>query len=184
MAEAVLIPTEDAIQAPMASAPSEGMVLGGVAFYSEVESSMETPTLAPPSSAPAIHGLLEEMTFSINDFEIICGKLRDENWANLLSLITPDEFGSIIAHVNLEMDQPRVAVVLANTIGYRFTCEYGRAAVNNVADWNRPTTALKILPYCVDIVTNHGIIREVLTDWEQTVTYREFELCIRRREGL
>jgi hypothetical protein len=73
MAEAVLIPTEDAIQAPMASAPPEAMVLGGNAFYSEVESSMEIPTLARPSSGPAIDGLLEEMVFSINDFEIIDG---------------------------------------------------------------------------------------------------------------
>ena len=69
MAEAFIIPIDDdAVQHPFASAPPEGLVLGGDAIYSEVESSIEAQPVALPSSAPAMDGLLREMLYSIDDF--------------------------------------------------------------------------------------------------------------------
>lgn len=119
--------------------------------------------------------------FPLFFLEIISNKLRDQNWASLLSLISPDEYGSIIAHVNLDMDQPRVAEVLANNMS-RFTCEHVRAAAKNAADWGRATMVQRVLPYCVDVVDNHGMLQEGLTLWEQTITNGDFERAICERD--
>ena len=190
IAEAVLIPTDDAVQAPIASAPPEALVLGGVATYTTNDESDNTPmvaaSLAPPLpsfSGPSIDSLLQEMAFSINDFEIICRKLRDSQWRDRLASITPDEFGSILAHVNLDSDQPRVAAVLANAVN-SFTCTHAKVGILNSAEWNRSTTVQKILPFCVDIVSNHGIVLEALTQWEVEVTRSAFEEAMASRSNL
>jgi hypothetical protein len=143
MAQAVLLSmdndTTTAIQASVASTPPEALVLGGMAtyYYSEyVESSSSMPSSpAPPplarrppapATTPTIAALLEEMTCSINDFDILSQRLQDDRWSFLLSRICAYEFVSMLAHVNMDADQPRVAELLARYISSscRFTCEY------------------------------------------------------------
>jgi hypothetical protein len=99
----------------------------------------------------------------------------------MLALIWPDGYGNILAHVNLDIDQPRVAAVLANHLGPRFTCQFVKAAAQNAAEWNRATTVQRLIPYCVDITTNQHIVLDVLSDWEQTILRHDFERALEPR---
>jgi hypothetical protein len=185
-ASAVIIPTDDqaAVRAPMASAPLEALVLGGTAAFSEVESSFAPSAPLAPSTRPSLAALLEEMIFSINDFEIISTKLQDPTWAwaSLLANLSPDDFGSVLAHVNMDIDQPRVAELLARHMGSKFRCEHCKVAAQNAAEWNKTTTIQRLLPFCVDITANSDAILGVLSEWERTVTKHAFELEISRRQ--
>jgi hypothetical protein len=200
MAQAVLLSmdndTTTAIQASVASTPPEALVLGGMAtyYYSEyVESSSSMPSSpAPPplarrppapATTPTIAALLEEMTCSINDFDILSQRLQDDRWSFLLSRICAYEFVSMLAHVNMDADQPRVAELLARyySSSCRFTCEYAREAAKNATDWNCSTTVQRLLPYCVDIEINYNRIREVLSEWDQTILRSDFEQAVARK---
>jgi hypothetical protein len=182
-ASAVIIPTDDeAVRAPMASAPLEALVLGGTAAFSEVESSFAPSAPLAPSTRPSLAALLEEMIFSINDFEIMSTKLQDATWASLLANLSPDDFGSVLAHVNMDIDQPRVAELLARQMGSKFRCEHCKVAAQNAAEWNKTTTIQRLLPFCVDITANSDAILGVLSEWERTVTKHAFELEISRRQ--
>lgn len=61
----------------------------------------------------SVDGLLQEMSLSISDYDILSNKLRDPIWSTVLSHITAKEFGQILTHVHMDMEQPRVAVLLA-----------------------------------------------------------------------
>lgn len=122
------------------------------------------------------------MIFSINDFEIISTKLQDATWASLLANLSPGDFESVLAHVNMDIDQPRVAELLARQMGSRFSCEHCKVAAQNSAEWNKTTTIQRLLPFCVDITANNVVILGVLSEWERTVTRNAFELEISRRQ--
>jgi hypothetical protein len=193
LATAVSIP-EDAFHSSMVYATDDVIVLGGDAFISDDASLVPLP--APQPSAPpeedlapqpefkmqsqvSIERLLEEMVSSISDYDIICNKLRDERWQSLLRSITADEFGCIIIHVNIEMDQPRVAVLLATHMNSAFTCAHAAAAIQNAAEWTRYTMVERLLPLCSDFSTNQRLVREQLNVWELTVTQQYFDAAAR-----
>jgi hypothetical protein len=181
-ASAVTIPTDnEAVYASMASAPLEALVLGGTANFSQVESSFAPSAPLAPSTRPSLAALLQEMIFSINDFEIVSTKLQDASWASLLANLSPGDFGSVLAHVNMDIDQPRVAELLARRMGSKFRCEHCKAAAQNAAEWNKTTTVQRLLPFCVDFTANNGIILEVISEWDRMVTRNAFELEISRR---
>ena len=190
VAEAVLIPTDHAIQAPIASAPLEAIVLGGTATHSnEIQVRVDTngaeqgtigyddedidipvaPAFAFAPETPSVSSLLEEMTYSVYDYDIVTSKLRDPHWANLLGSISIEQYGSILAHVNMDIDQPRVAVRLAEHMGPRFDCSFCIAAARNASDSSRTVTVESLLPFCSDLMDNYTSIRAVLNEWEQTV---------------
>jgi hypothetical protein len=182
-ASAVTIPTDDkAVYASVASAPLEALVLGGTATFSEVESSFAPSAPLAWSTRPSLAALLEEMIFSIDDFAIISTKLQDAAWASLLANLSPGDFGSVLAHVNMDIDQPRVAELLARHMGSKFRCEHCKVAAQNAAEWNKSTTIQRLLPFCVDITANNDVILGVLSEWERTVTRSAFELEISRRQ--
>ena len=217
MADAIVIPIDsDSIRAPVATAPAEAMVIGGLApVYYEGEdynyddqqqspaataagidasdtlpfadasllSSQQQPAFAPSGSGtsqqrrqqPSLEVLLEEMMYSINDYDIILRKIQDSTWRELLQELSPEDLGGILAHVNRDTDQPRVADLLATQVlRNRFTCDFGKAVILNTAEWNRPTMVKRILPLCVDVEINYGQIQDVLSEWEKAVTQEDF----------
>jgi len=123
---------------------------------------------------------LDEMSVSVNDFDILSSKLQSADWRPVLSGLTPQEFGSIIAHVNMDFDQPRVAAMLAPHVngGNCFTCVYCLSALQNAAQWNRTAMVQKLLPLCVDARTGFTMLQEELSPWEQTVTARDFQIAL------
>jgi hypothetical protein len=186
MAEAIVIPIDQtAVQAPIASTPPEAMILGGLVTYQDTEISSTdgvTPLSYISQTADVIlslESLLQQMISSIDDYLIISEKLQQSEWRLFLASISPEDFGNILAHVHRDTDQPRIAQALAqHAFGDRFTCEYGRAAIRNSADWNRPAMIQSTLPFCVDRRTQFPILQDELSDWERTVTQSDFERWI------
>ena len=110
---------------------------------------------------------------SVEDYDIISTKLQDPGWAALFSRISAPDFGSIISHVNVDHDQPRVAALLAPAVnGGNFTSEYCAAAVKSTALWNRLTLLERLVPYCVDLRENNRLIRSELSEWDQIIASR------------
>lgn len=128
----------------------------------------------PPPTMPTLDTLLQDMVRSINDVKIIQSKLQDSRWVeSVLSRLTVEEYGSVIAHVNVDFDQATVAQLLAPVVA-QFTCDYCVAALANSCEWNRPNTVGRLLPYCSDVRGRYYIIQQQLTDWERTVTANDF----------
>ena len=159
------------------------VVLGGDAIFLPEEDPdtndffNNTPTrLLPPAYAPSLGNLYEEMLTSVEDFEIIQRKLLDDGWKSLLQQISPDEFGAIIGHINMDFNQPRIAILLAPLLngGENFTCEYCAAAVRSTAAWNRSTMVENLVDFVVDLAINKHLILAELSHWDQIIT----EQCI------
>ena len=130
----------------------------------------------PPAYAPSLSNLYEEMLTSVEDLEILQRKVSDDGWKSLLRQISPDEFGAIIGHVNMDFNQPRIAILLAPLLngGENFTCEYCAAAVRSTAAWNRSTMVEHLVAFVVDLAINKHLILAELSHWDQIIT----EQCI------
>jgi hypothetical protein len=189
-AVAVPVVSGGMIHSPVVHAPQEVIFLGGDAIIVDEQADLsDLVPMAPPrlpASPPSLQNLIREMVFSVSDFDIISARLRDPEWLRLFEAISPQEFGSIIAHVNVDFDQPKVAILLAQHIngGCYFTCHYAAEAVKNTSEWNRSTMATQLIPMCVDITTHHALIRAELNEWELTVAARDFEDATDRANGI
>lgn len=76
----------------------------------------------------------------------------------------------------MDFDQPKVAELIAPLImDGRFTCSYLLAALEGASNWNRVNMVEKLLPYCVDLESQHSTIMAELSDWEKTVTAQTFK---------
>jgi hypothetical protein len=186
---AVAVPavSGETFESPMVYAPQEVIVLGGDAIIVDEQSDLSDliPIAPPRVSPPSLENLILEMVFSVNDFDIISARRRDPAWVPVFQAMSPQDLGTIIAHVNVDFDQPKVATLLAQHIngGRYFTCHYAAEAVKNTAEWNRATMAKQLIPMCVDISTHHALIRSELNEWELTVTARDFQDAIGRANG-
>jgi len=179
---------DDAVLAPVKLAPRPSLLLRGHSMHFDedgivfpappppAKEDLPVNPLAPSSADASLSALLEEMTMSIDDYDALSQRLEKEDDA-LLSNITVKQFESIVAHVKLDADRPRVASLLAQHIGAKFTCEYAEVAAKST-DWNRASIVKAILPNCVDIKTNHDIIRKSLTDWDLAVVRQDIEKAI------
>ena len=182
-ATAVPLPA-NTVEAPVAIAPAEAIVLGGMAttYASTLASSTDLEDLIPipPPEVPSLSVLLEEMTASVNDIDIISNKLQDAAWRTFISSMSPADFGAVIAHVNMDFDQPRLAALLAPHVngGDCLTCVYCLSAIQSAAQWNRTAMVQKLLPLCVDIRANFEMLQQELSPWEQTVTARDFQVAL------
>lgn len=132
---------------------------------------------------PSFDNLLEEMLFSVDDFDIVCNKLEDPEWRPILFRISPDEFGSMLAHVNMDHDQPKVAAVVAAQLSMEsnFTCQHVIHALRNAADWTRVSIMQRLLPFCSDLLESKELLKEELTPWELTVLAGDLEKAIFNR---
>lgn len=135
------------------------------------------PLQAPPKSAPSLSRLLEEMVSSVNDYSLISERLTQSEWKVVFENLQPSDYGSIVAHVNNDVDQPRVAALVAESIA-RFTCSHCVQALCNTADWNRTTVVIKLVPLCVDLQSQKDTILAELSPWEMTVTAQDFERAV------
>lgn len=183
VAEALFFAEEEGetAQSSMVVAPPEAMVLGGSAILLVQDSETllrDTESTESTTASPSLARLLEEMMASVDDYDIITDKLQDPEWSSLLAAITPDEFGTILAHVNVDFDQPEVASLLAHSLNNRggnFTCDYCVAAIHNSAECSRLTTVQQLLPLCTNIQTCHAQITSELTEWENVILTQDFE---------
>jgi hypothetical protein len=177
-------------QSPMAVAPPEALVLGGSAIFlvqdsegllRDIESSESLADTESITASPSLARLLREMLASVDDYDIITDKLQDPEWSSLLAAITPDEFGTILAHVNVDFDQPQVATLLAHCLidgGGNFAIDYCVAAIRNSAECSRASTVQQLLPLCTNIKTCHAQITSELTEWEKVILEQDFEALL------
>ena len=56
-----------------------------------------------------------------------------------------------------------------------FTCEYVVALLKVVPNYLRTQIVSKLLPFCVDLDSNSGLILDELTSWEKVSIERDFE---------
>lgn len=129
---------------------------------------------------PNIPNLVNEITLAISPLDTCRKWIRKENWSKMFTNMSPTEYSSVIKAVSIEFDQPEVAVLIAPEIR-SFTHQYVIAAIKSCSNWLRVDMVTKLLPYCEDLPTNGGLIREELNDWERVCTEREFEETLRNR---
>lgn len=177
------------IQSPVTHAPQDVIVLGGDAIIVDQDVDLSDLGRPPPPrrqiTPPSIESLIRDMVFSVNDYDTIAARLQDPSWIPLFQALSPQEFGTIIAHVNIDFDQPKIAKLLARYIndGRYFTCHYAAQAIKNSSEWNRSTMASDLIPLCIDIDTHQALIRAELSEWELTVTQRDFDNALSRARG-
>ena len=125
------------------------------------------------STDPSIELLLDLLTASVNDGEIIDEKVNDGEWDDVFSSLTPIDYSKIISKVDLDHYQPKIALKVAEKID-PFTCNYAIAAIRGCSDWNRINVLKKLLPLCSDLEENKDSITQELTDWERFSTEKDF----------
>lgn len=166
LTDAVLIPLDDNI-APAASAPCETTFLG--------DSIIDNINFLPPPTVPSLSNLLAEMLTSANDYNIIADKVRHTAWIHaVFSDLSPDDFGSIVAHVKSDEDQPRVASLIALNVT-AFTCAHLVQATRNSAPWNRSAMIESLILHCSDLASEQDLIQMELTALEWTVARELFQ---------
>lgn len=152
--------------------PSErGMTMAGEAHF---DFNNLAPVQAPVQSTPSLQRLLEDMVSTVNDYTLLSQILAQNEWKAVFDDLQPTDFGTVVAHVNNDVDQPRVAALVADHIT-RFTCSHCVHAVRNTADWNRTTVVVKLAPLCVDLQSQKNTIFAELTPWEKIVTTGELD---------
>ena len=131
---------------------------------------------------PTIAQLLEEMDAAVNVLQVFLIKEHNPVWVERFQELSSAEFGAIISHASMEY-QCRVATTLATHVsrGGTFTCAYCAAAVNHTSEYFRSNMVEALLPFCVDLVSNHHLITNSLSDWEQVLTVRAIEDAIRNQ---
>ena len=134
------------------------------------------------TQVPTIAQLLEEMDAAGNVLQMFLIKEHNPAWVERFQELSSAEFGAIISHATMEY-QCRVATTLATHIsrGGTFTCAYCAAAVNHTSEYFRSNMVEALLPFCVDLVSNHHLITNSLSDWEQVLTVRAIEDAIRNQ---
>ena len=161
---------ENAVAASMAVSSADVVVLGGDAILpQESRRRLEDLIPLPPPNAVSLDVLLLQMRASINDYDLISEKLANEAWKSLFEELKPVEFGSIIEHVSVDFEQPRVAFLLASRLQSGLTCEYIAACVRKTSGSLRAVMVQRLLPLCIDVDKNLELISAELNQWEQTV---------------
>ena len=109
----------------------------GVTEDRHIEVDVQESVLVPSDVAtqqPSRKVLLEEMSGSSADWEIIQRKIQDPDWYNVVfSQLTPDQYALILHQVRIFFDQPQIAACLAQTLQHGsdssgFTCAHVVAA--------------------------------------------------------
>jgi hypothetical protein len=141
------------------------------------------PATNPMQTTPSLIILVQELRDSTDGYEIVYAKTRNPEWLDIFARLTSDEFGIILS--NIKMDhQIRVAAMLAKQIPTnRFTCAHCVAATRNTSEYFRSNMVEALLRYCCDLETEHSLIQDCLSEWEQVITARAFEDAIRKRRS-
>ena len=100
--------------------------------------------------------------------------MEDDNWKKtVFSVMTPQQYASLIKCVPIEFDQPDMAELVGNNV-MQFTHEYIVSALNIVSDWIRIPLLTKTLPLCKDLNENGEKIMSRLSEWEVVCTQSLF----------
>jgi len=171
----------DAMEPHVDAAEEEIIVLGQEAILAESTESPSIPPTPAPSDSTSLSSLIRIVaSCSSRAPDAIESRLRDSSWLELFRNLSPEEYGSIIAHVGNDFDQTQIATMLAFHVngGGNFTCRYAAAAIRSSSEWNRGNMAQRLLPLCKDVAREHNLIRRELSEWELVVTSRDFEDAI------
>lgn len=154
---------------------TEVIVLGGIegSNVSEGNGAVIRPSFAK---------LLQDMAASVNDYDMLTRRLQQPQWRCIFESLSPEQFGRIIKSVTLDFDQPRVARLLVPVLngGNNFTCPYFISALKNTEMWNRIAMVQVLLAQCRDLASGHHVVTSELSEWERTVTARDFAAALAR----
>lgn len=164
--------------APVAIADAV-VLLGGDARQSSSTRLQDLVPLAPPTGVVSLGSLLMEMRSSLNEYDLLTNKLDDISWIDLFEALSAEDYGKVISFVSIDMDQPKVALLLASYLKNGLTCEYAAAAIRNASPQHRATLTKKLLKQVKD--DDFDLIRIELNEWEQTVTSSAFEAAAKQR---
>lgn len=123
-------------------------------------------------AVPSLPGFLDELSGSMDGYDFVKEKLKILDFAILLGSMTPDEFGSVVAHTSPEFCKPRIGALLAQNYGGDFTCDHVVAAIENTSVTLRVNMVQGLLGFCSDLAEQNELVRSRLTDYEQAVVAR------------
>ena len=124
--------------------------------------------------APSLEGLIKEIQYSVSALSTVAEKVEDDNWKKtVFSVMTPQQYASLITCVPIEFDQPDMSELLGNSVT-QFTHEYIISALSVVSDWIRIPLLTKTLPLCKDWNENSEKIMARLSEWEVVCTQSLF----------
>lgn len=177
--------TADGSSFPVMIAPDDLIVLGSESVHrKESRGDDSSSVVSAPSTVASnqqeevsLQALLNRMKSTTSDFDLILNLLMERKWMKLFGSFSPSEFGIIISNVKIEVDHPRVAVMLAPHMnrGKTFTCQYAAAAIRRCAVSYRSVMTKRLLPLCADIQENYRVVLNELNEWERVATSSEFE---------
>ena len=139
----------------------------------------ESQHLRHPDEKWMLNRLIQELRGSIHDYEVVASKVGNFHYREIFKTLTAKEFGSLIAAISMS-HQVKVALLLAKK-NNRFMCEHCASAISKTSEYFRSNMAETLLPHCRDLGTNRHLVEDELNEWEQIVTNRSFEDCVRRR---
>ena len=133
-----------------------------------------TPVLQS-TVVPSLESLIKEIQYSVSALSTVAEKVEDDKWKEtVFSVMTPQQYASLIKCVPIEFDQPDMAELVGNSV-MQFTHEYIVSALNIVSDWIRIPLLTKTLPLCKDLNENGEKIMSRLSEWEVVCTQSLFK---------
>jgi hypothetical protein len=179
--ESPFVPTyfagDDVISAETIKVHSNPYSTGGAVVEGGTDEKIAVWPFSTTSSdaQPArMDNILAEIKYSVGGLESVKRYIDDPDWKYLFENITPSQYAEILIAVDSDFDQPVVAVLIAEHTS-NFTCQHVVSAIHITQDWNRATFVEKLFKLCKDGTTNSNVLKQELTDWEQTVTARVFD---------
>lgn len=147
--------------------PAESTKAGGADFAGGADAPV--PPHGPPGAYPSLLALLDA---TYDDHAMLQGLLAGPDapaWRALLASLTPPAFGEVVGKVNLEFDQPKVALYLANSLPRPLPAAYVVCAVRAASKNVRASIASALLPLCdrEDVRAQQGAIVGSLDEWER-----------------
>lgn len=122
---------------------------------------------------PSFDNLIKEMNVSLDDYDIICDKMKIAEWMPVFESLTSKMYGQIIKEVDYAFEQGPVAELIAKKIK-NFTCTHVVAALTNCFQWSKCSIVDKLLIYVTDLKQNEVQILNCLSDWEKINTEAAF----------
>jgi hypothetical protein len=128
-----------------------------------------SPLGALVPSVPSLDRLLYAMTKSIDASTMLSRRLNQNEWNHVFSSLSPSGLGRIIASIRNSVQHVAMATILAARIGPLFTCAHCVTAIQNTTNWNRPTMARLLAPFCTDWKEHQRLLWNEMSPWEQTL---------------
>ena len=149
-------------------------ISSGNFVYGDVESSNSEEKIPVPGEQTKLAILTKELDSTLSVRSTIQDKSGDADWSSFFSELQPKDVVALVKAVKLEFDKVEAAELVAPLVE-NFTCEYVVALLKVVPNYLRTQIVSKLLPFCVDLDSNSGLILDELTSWEKVSIERDFE---------